>query len=163
MSFEDIVYLINLIDKSQISFMELNYEKVYLKLDKSTDRQFVEGKSGKVNNLVCKSVVEEITDEEDSNPSSINIEKVESFDDDSNFSYILSPMVGTVYLAPSPGKQTYVCEQQSINKGDVVCIVEAMKLMNEIESEYSGKIVEVLVKDSQMVEYGQKLFKVKCN
>ena len=74
---------------------------------------------------------------------------------------IKSPMVGTFYRAPAPGAKAYVELNQEIGKGQVVCIVEAMKLMNEIESEIDGKIVEALVEDSQPVEYGKALFKIE--
>lgn len=74
------------------------------------------------------------------------------------FSKVLSPFVGTFYRAPSPEADPYVKEGQMVKKGDVLCIVEAMKLMNEIEAELSGKIVSVLVENGQPVEYGEPLF-----
>lgn len=74
---------------------------------------------------------------------------------------ITSPMVGTFYKAPSPDAKPFVEVGQSISKGDVVCIVEAMKLMNEIESEFSGKVVEICVEDGQPVEFGQVLMYVE--
>ena len=73
---------------------------------------------------------------------------------------IKSPMVGTFYIKPSPSANTYVEVGKNIQKGDTVCIIEAMKLMNEIESEFSGKVLEVLVKDGDTVEYGTPLFRV---
>jgi acetyl-CoA carboxylase biotin carboxyl carrier protein len=73
-------------------------------------------------------------------------------------SKVLSPFVGTFYRAPSPEADSYVKEGQTIKKGDVLCIIEAMKLMNEIESEVSGKIVAVLAENGQPVEYGEPLF-----
>lgn len=74
---------------------------------------------------------------------------------------ITSPMVGTFYSAPSPDAKPFVEVGQTISQGDVVCIVEAMKLMNEIEAECSGKIVEICVKDGQPVEFGQVLMYVE--
>ena len=74
---------------------------------------------------------------------------------------VTSPMVGTFYKAPSPDAKPFVEVGQTISKGDVVCIVEAMKLMNEIESEFSGKIVEICVEDGQPVEFGQVLMYVE--
>ncbi|HEX9751496.1 MAG TPA: acetyl-CoA carboxylase biotin carboxyl carrier protein [candidate division Zixibacteria bacterium] len=71
---------------------------------------------------------------------------------------ITSPMVGTFYRAPSPGTPAFVEAGQSIKPGDTLCIIEAMKLMNEIESEHSGRIVKVLVDNAQPVEFGQPLF-----
>lgn len=74
---------------------------------------------------------------------------------------ITSPMVGTFYKSPSPDADPFVTVGQSISKGDVVCIVEAMKMMNEIESEVSGKVVEICVEDGQPVEFGQVLMYIE--
>jgi acetyl-CoA carboxylase biotin carboxyl carrier protein len=78
-----------------------------------------------------------------------------------NLVAIKSPMVGTCYRAATPGAEPFAKTGQIIEKGAVVCIVEAMKLMNEIESEISGRIVKVLVEDGQPVEFGQSLFLVE--
>lgn len=71
---------------------------------------------------------------------------------------VKSPMVGTFYLKPSPTSNPYVEVGKEVKQGEILCIIEAMKLMNEIESEYSGKIKEILVKDGEPVEYGTDLF-----
>lgn len=80
--------------------------------------------------------------------------------DDSKYVTIKSPIIGTLYRKPSPDKAPFVEVGSSISKGDVVCVIEAMKLFNEIESEVSGKIVKVLVDDSSPVEFDQPLFLV---
>lgn len=82
-------------------------------------------------------------------------------EDEKNIAYILSPMVGTFYAAPSPESPPYVQKGQQIGEDDIVCIVEAMKVFNEINAEVSGTIVEILVENGSPVEFGQKLFKVK--
>ena len=74
---------------------------------------------------------------------------------------ILSPMVGAFYAAPAPGAKPFVKVGDVVSSGQVVCIVEAMKLMNEIESEVSGKITQICVEDGQSVEYGQVLMYVE--
>jgi acetyl-CoA carboxylase biotin carboxyl carrier protein len=74
---------------------------------------------------------------------------------------ITSPMVGTFYKAPSPDAEAFVKVGSNVKTGDVVCIVEAMKMMNEIESEVSGKVVEICVEDGQPVEFGQVLMYVE--
>jgi acetyl-CoA carboxylase biotin carboxyl carrier protein len=76
---------------------------------------------------------------------------------------VKSPMVGTYYKSPEPGAKAYVAVGDRVAKGQIVCIIEAMKIMNEIESEYSGVVREILVQDSQPVEYGQVLFKIDPN
>jgi acetyl-CoA carboxylase biotin carboxyl carrier protein len=78
----------------------------------------------------------------------------------SNLVDVTSPMVGTFYRAPAPDAPPYVEKGQRISKGDTLCIIEAMKLMNELEAEVEGTIAEILVENSQPVEYGQVLFRV---
>ncbi len=80
---------------------------------------------------------------------------------DGNVSYITSPFVGTFYRAPNPEAAQFVDEGTKFKKGQVLCIVEAMKLMNEIESEVDGVIVQILVENGQPVEYGEPLFKIR--
>lgn len=80
--------------------------------------------------------------------------------DDSKYITIKSPIIGTFYRKPSPDKPSFVEVGSDINKGDVLCVIEAMKLFNDIESEVSGKIVKVLVEDSSPVEFDQPLFLV---
>lgn len=82
-------------------------------------------------------------------------------EEDTNLVKITSPMVGTFYAAPAPDKPPYVQVGDKVKEDTVVCIVEAMKLFNEIEAEVKGEIVEVLVENGQLVEYGQPLFLVK--
>ena len=77
-----------------------------------------------------------------------------------NSKIVKSPMVGTFYSKPSPDAKEYVKVGDKVSKGDVLCIVEAMKLMNEIESEFDGEIIEIMVKDGETVEYGKPLFKI---
>lgn len=79
-----------------------------------------------------------------------------------NLHSITSPMVGTFYASPSPDAEAYVKVGSTVSDDEIVCIVEAMKLFNEITAEVKGEIVEILVKDGQLVEYGQPLFLVKA-
>lgn len=86
---------------------------------------------------------------------------VEKVIQDPTLHEITSPMVGTFYASSSPDVEAYVQSGAKVNEDSIVCIVEAMKLFNEIEAEVSGEIVEILAKDGQLVEYGQPLFLVK--
>lgn len=79
---------------------------------------------------------------------------------DSKFVEIYSPMVGTFYRAPAPGESAFVEVGDRIRKSDTVCIIEAMKLMNEIEAELSGQVMEILVENGASVEYGQALMRI---
>jgi acetyl-CoA carboxylase biotin carboxyl carrier protein len=81
-----------------------------------------------------------------------------SAEDNSKYITVKSPIIGTFYRKPSPDKPVFVEVGSSVNKGDVLCVIEAMKLFNEIESEFSGKIVKVLVDDASPVEFDQPLF-----
>ncbi len=80
---------------------------------------------------------------------------------DPNTVPVKSPMVGTFYTAPSPDQPAYVTAGKKVKEGDVLCIVEAMKLMNEIKAEVSGTVTEILVKNGQPVEFDQPLFKIR--
>jgi acetyl-CoA carboxylase biotin carboxyl carrier protein len=92
--------------------------------------------------------------------ASIPAAPVVAENDDSKYLVVKSPMIGTFYRSAGPDKESFVSVGQSIAKGDTVCIIEAMKLFNEIEAEISGKIVKVLVDDASPVEYDQPLFLV---
>ena len=85
----------------------------------------------------------------------------ESAPDSPNTAVVKSPMVGTFYASPAPDQPVYVAPGKKVKEGDVLCIVEAMKLMNEIKAEVSGTIQEVLVKNGQPVEFDQPLFKIQ--
>lgn len=91
-------------------------------------------------------------------PVAVQLEEPEQ---DSHLIEIKSPMIGTFYRRPSPDKDSFMEVGQQVNVGDTVCVVEAMKLFNEIESEVSGKIVKILVDDNSPVEYDQPLFLVE--
>ncbi len=74
---------------------------------------------------------------------------------------VTSPMVGTFYIKPAPTAEPFVQIDTQVKEGDTLCIIEAMKLMNEIQSDYSGKITEIFVEDGMPVEYGTKLFRIE--
>jgi acetyl-CoA carboxylase biotin carboxyl carrier protein len=81
--------------------------------------------------------------------------------DEAGFAYVKSPMVGTFYRSPSPDSPPFADVSTKVEEKSVVCIIEAMKIMNEIQAETKGTVVEVLLENGQPVEYGQRLFKVK--
>ena len=85
---------------------------------------------------------------------------VKAADSEAHLHKITAPMVGTFYSAPSPESPVYAAVGQSISKGQTICIIEAMKMMNELEAEISGKVVRVLAENGQPVEFGQPLFLV---
>jgi acetyl-CoA carboxylase biotin carboxyl carrier protein len=83
--------------------------------------------------------------------------------DESGVAYVKSPMVGTFYRSPSPENPSFVEVGAKVEDKTVVCIIEAMKIMNEIQAEVKGTVLEILVENGQPVEYGQRLFKIKVN
>jgi acetyl-CoA carboxylase biotin carboxyl carrier protein len=81
--------------------------------------------------------------------------------DETGVGYVTSPFVGTFYRSPSPDAPTFVEVGSLVREGQTLCIVEAMKLMNEIEADYAGTVVEILTENGKSVEFGQKLFKIR--
>ena len=173
MDFEKIKELIKLVDSSNLAFFELTSGNDHIKMDKSLNRGLSDNNlsnlsnASKVNNMASNNAV--LNSVNSIEKSETHVEKNEELKatkkdviiEDKNISIITSPMVGTFYSSASPESPDFVGIGDSISNGKVICIIEAMKLMNEIESEYSGVIVERLVNDGDMVEYGQPLFKIK--
>ncbi|MCI8470700.1 MAG: acetyl-CoA carboxylase biotin carboxyl carrier protein [Clostridia bacterium] len=108
-------------------------------------------------------VVEKLQTKEEKKVEKLEIAEVKQEDkeDIPMGNVVKSPMVGTFYAKPSPDSESFVTLGQKVKKGDVLCIIEAMKLMNEIESEFDGEVTEILVKDEETVEYGKPLFVIK--
>lgn len=103
----------------------------------------------------------EVEEKVDSLKEILELEEKESERKREKGNIVKSPMVGTFYAKPSPNSDAYVTIGKKVKKGDVLCIIEAMKLMNEIESEFDGEVVEILVKDGEAVEYGKPLFVIE--
>jgi acetyl-CoA carboxylase biotin carboxyl carrier protein len=94
-------------------------------------------------------------------PTSIPVPAAADAEADVELAVVKSPIVGTFYRSPEPGAPAFVEIGASVKKGQVLCIVEAMKLMNEIESEYDGELVNVYVENGQPVQYGERLFAIR--
>ena len=137
LSLEEIKELVKVLEDSSLNKLELKYEDGKVLLEKTVTA---------INEPVVNTTVAPMA-----MPAKTGEQIVE----------ITAPMVGTFYSAPSPDAEAFVKVGQTVKEGDVVCIVEAMKLMNEIESEVSGKIVEICVSDGQPVEFGQVLMYVE--
>lgn len=159
MDFKGIKEIIDIVNSSEITYF--NYESIEgrLILDKSMNRN--EANSGNYINTEKRENKDEITVETVVEKKEVVKEQSNNTEINSDFTVVTSPMVGTFYSSPSPESKAFVSKGERVSKGNVICILEAMKLMNEIESEVDGIIEEVLVKDGEMVEYGQPLFKIK--
>lgn len=120
----------------------------------SIDIEFPDGVKIKMEkNITTATVQASVVEEKMNEPEPAKAEVKEG-------NIVKSPMVGTFYIKSSPTSNPYVEVGTEVKKGTVLCIIEAMKLMNEIESEFDGKIAEILVKDGEPVEYGKPLFRI---
>lgn len=162
MKIQEIRELIKLVDQSSIDEFEMENDGSIIKMKKNSGVTVVQ--SPVVENPAVQSVVSapiaQPTVAEVKNEVHDKVEQPKVKQDE-NLHKIVSPMVGTFYQSPSPDSDAYVKVGSTVQNDTVVCIVEAMKLFNEIEAEVQGEIVEILVKDGQLVEYGQPLFLVK--
>ena len=162
MDFKEIRELIEMINSSELAYFELKMGDNYIKMDKSLTRSTQE-KSSRSNELNVEEIKEKVYKEntENSFKSEDTIVEESKENEDLDITTITCPMVGTFYASPAPGQDSFVKEGMKVSKGNILCIVEAMKLMNEIECEYDCEIYKILVKDGDMVEYGQPLFSVR--
>ncbi|QBP40935.1 acetyl-CoA carboxylase biotin carboxyl carrier protein [Paenisporosarcina antarctica] len=165
---QEIREIIKLIDHSSIDEFSYEAEGTKIKLKKNSLHESSEVIVPQ-SNYAAPHVVEsstmdatQVTTSPTVKETFANIEVKESVNDES-LHKIQSPMVGTFYESSSPDSPAFVQIGDKVSEEGIVCIVEAMKLFNEIEAEVSGEIVEILVKDGQLVEYGQPLFLVKAN
>lgn len=143
--------LIKLVEKSEITEFSVQEGELKVKISKNTNQNFNQTYSQPVVPLQTQS-----------NPaSSTKVEVTTEKKADANLVEVRSPIVGTFYAAPAPDADPYVRVGDTVSPGTVLCIVEAMKLMNEIESEYSGVIEKILVENATPVEYNQPLFLIR--
>lgn len=154
MEYEKIIQLINDFGNSKLNNLKLDFPDG-TKIDMSKNEENV-----KVVETVAN-VTATTSAEREHSKQMVGKEFEQPYEDIKEKGNIISsPMVGTFYLKPSPNAEPYVKVGQRVKKGDVVCIIEAMKLMNEIEAECDGVIEEILVKDGDSVEYGKPLFRI---
>jgi len=164
---QEIREIIKLIDQSSIDEFVYEAEGTKVKLKKNGIQVHSEVVAPKPQPVTPQAAVPlkevAVAPTEDKKEPSVNEGVKELSVNDSSLHKISSPMVGTFYKSSSPESPAYVQVGDKVKEDAVVCIVEAMKLFNEIEAEVSGEIVEILVEDGQLVEYGQPLFLVKAN
>ncbi len=172
MDFKAIEEMIKTVDNSKLGYLEVNWEGISivmrkqgepdcqrnLKTSESTNKEVVSTLEGNNVPEVATEVKESIKNTIDEVKEEIKVEV-----DDKNIKDVVSPIVGTFYSSPGPDKEVFAQVGSKVKKGDTLCIIEAMKLMNEIQSEVDGEVVEVLVENGKMVEYGQTMFKIKTN
>lgn len=131
--------------------------------DKGLTEIAIETKDGKItvkkdlHGSVTTSVMPQVADKQHAH------QKEKPAETSSKGHEITSPMVGTFYIAPSPGAEPFIKVGSKVKPGDVLCIIEAMKIMNELPCEVNGTISEILAKDNQTVEYGQVLIRIELS
>ena len=154
MKLKEIQNLIKFVAKSGASEVSLEMENVKITVKTATDTP----------NVVVQEPIVIPPQQQVSSPQPLttptDLSESNTPDEHSNYITIKSPIIGTFYRKPSPDKPSFVEVGDSISEGTVLCVIEAMKLFNDIESEVSGKIVKVLVDDSSPVEFDQPLFLV---
>ena len=169
MDYKNIQELIKTVSDSKLTNFEIESEGIRIKMEKKEEQVVVERMTI---NAAPTEPIKETRTRENIATNQMSIEKLQEniastientakIIEDKNIVVVKSPIVGTMYSSPSVESQNFVKVGSIVKKGDTLCILEAMKLMNEIESEVDGEIVEVLVLNEDMVEYGQPLFKIR--
>ena len=147
MDLSELKGIINLMQKSDLTELEIELQDLKLRMARPG--------GGKIS-------YEQVVHQPQPIPAPIQVEKPQSkVADEQGIEIFKSPMVGTFYRRPSPDDAPFVEKGQQIKSGDVLCIVEALKVMNEIHSEITGEIIEILAEDGDSVEYSQPLYKIR--
>jgi len=151
MNIKEIKEMITLMNENNLLELEIEKEGMRIRLKKDSLGNGRESIPSQIVTMPQFSVSQE----------QISTQQIKKESTSKNLIEIKSPMVGTFYRAPSPESQPFIEVGQNLDAGQVVCIVEAMKLMNEIKSEIRGKVIEVLVENGHPVEFGQPLFLIE--
>lgn len=155
MKVNEIKELLLTIDKTNLTYVNLKDENFILEVSKGeipVNTKTVENKKEELKLAEVNSSYNEATKEE----ASVDLEV-----SNDNIHVIKAPIMGTYYEASSPESSTFVKVGDKVSKGDTLCIIEAMKLMNEINSDVDGEVVDILVSNEDLVEYNQAIFKIK--
>jgi acetyl-CoA carboxylase biotin carboxyl carrier protein len=157
--FEEICELVRLVASSGVSAVEIEHAGSRLRIDGTPPVQVVEGAREASASAAAERNATESPPQPAAAGGGTGLEAPAAADDGLHF--VTSPIVGTFYRAPNPDADPYVAVGDRVGHGQVLCIVEAMKLMNEIESDVAGTIVKVLPDNAEPVEYGERLFAIQ--
>ncbi|WP_340199391.1 acetyl-CoA carboxylase biotin carboxyl carrier protein [Ascidiimonas sp. W6] len=160
MDLKDIQNLIKFVAKSGASEVKLETDDIKITIKTGSDEQKTETTFVQQIPMTTAIPQGQPTHFQGNAPAPSESTTNDKSDDEDKYITVKSPIIGTFYRKPSPDKPVFVEVGDTINQGDVLCVIEAMKLFNEIESEVSGKIVKVLIDDSSPVEFDQPLFLV---
>lgn len=151
LEYSQIRELIKDIDNSSLREFQLECSDIKLKLSKNNNN-YDDNEKGNNLDIDNSTVITANKIKE------VNIEQIKEYE---GYNIVKSPLVGTYYSSSTPGGAPFVKVGEKVKKGDTLCIIEAMKIMNEITSEFDGEVVEVLRSDEEIVEFGMELFKIK--
>ena len=156
MNIKEIKEMINLMNENNLTELEVEKEGMRIRLKKSSSGEIImdSNRSRSISQPQLGSYIPQT-------PQNTPTHEAPKEKSQTKTTEIKSPMVGTFYRSPSPDKEPFVKVGDIIRKGDHICIIEAMKLFNEIESEYDGKVLKVLVEDAKPVEYEQPLYLIE--
>lgn len=146
--YKEIIKIIDLLEERNLSEFELEIEDLKIKISRASQQ------------TNSQNMVPAIPLAVAAEKSEVPVE-TESASEEEGMHFITSPMVGTFYRSPDPSSPPFVEKGESVAKNQTLCIIEAMKLMNEIEAEVEGTLEEIYIKNGKPVEYGQKLFAIK--
>ncbi|UUX34268.1 acetyl-CoA carboxylase biotin carboxyl carrier protein [Fundicoccus culcitae] len=157
MQFQDLLTLIDKLDKSSVAYLEYQADHSHVVLSKTAKHDSIThvetGKSSSTEPIEGTQMAHVTQTDAVTVDESTSVEK--------SGELVPSPMVGVVYLQANPDAEPYVTVGKTVEKGDVICIIEAMKLMNEITAPQSGIIEEILVENESVVEFGQAIVRIK--
>lgn len=161
MNFNEVKELISIVDASSFKNFELTLDNCNVKMSKTgtvsapqPQTETITLSSAPAQNVTVPVAAPSVAAEE------AKAESTPAPAEDKSGNIVKAPLVGTFYESPGPGKPVYAPVGTKVKKGDVLCIIEAMKIMNEVVSDYDGEVKEVLVQNEQLVEYGQPLFRI---
>jgi acetyl-CoA carboxylase biotin carboxyl carrier protein len=156
MDLAQIKQILDLVREHELSEFEIEHEGLRLKIRKDVNGAHVVAHAAPVAQAVAALAASAPAPVAGSAPSVSDLEESEI-----ELAVVKSPIVGTFYRSSEPGSPAFADIGSSVKKGDVLCIIEAMKLMNEIDSEYDGEIVNIYVENGQPVQYGERLFAIR--
>jgi len=156
MDFDEITRILGMMREHELSEFELERDNFKLRIRKQGGGHWVAA-----NPQPHQTYVPAPPPAASGTPPSVGVPVLTPANDDVEFAIVKSPIVGTFYSASEPGAKPYASVGDTVQKGQILCIIEAMKLMNEIHAEISGEIVKVYVENSHAVQYGERLFAIK--
>jgi len=162
MDLEQIKQILDLVRQHELSEFEIEHEGLRLKVRKEANGSHIVSLPAPSTPLVLPpSVGGAAAVAQSPPPAAPAMSAATETDAEIELAVVKSPIVGTFYRSPEPGSASFVDVGSTVKKGDVLCIIEAMKLMNEIDSEYDGEIVNIYVENGQAVQYGERLFAIR--